>query len=344
MTKKMNVYFFTPTKKRSSVYFSPNTKYLKNKMIMTIIQLEYLIAVDTYKNFAEAAQSCYVSQPALSMQIKKVEDELGVLVFDRSKKPVLTTEIGKLILQEAREMIRQSRRIEEIVKNQKGEIGGELRIGIIPTLSPYLLPLFITKFMKKYPSVKLVIEELLTDDIVGKLNHDLLDVGILISPLNESTIIEIPLFYEPFMVYTSKNHPFSKRTKINAGELEFGEMWVLQEGHCFRNQTINLCSDRISETKGQLRFESGSLETLKRIVEHQNGYTLLPELATYGMEASKSRYIKSFQDPQPVREISLATHRSFMKQNMIQAFKEEILANIPNTLKSKPKGKIINWR
>ena len=180
---------------------------------MTIIQLEYIIAVDTHKSFAEAAQSCYVSQPALSMQIKKIEEELGILIFDRSKKPVLTTDIGKAIINQSREIIRQVQGIQEIVDNQKGEVGGELRVGIIPTLSPYLLPLFITKFMKKYPSVKLVIEELLTNQIVTKLNNDLLDVGILVSPLNENSILEIPLFYEPFMVYASKTHPFSKRTK-----------------------------------------------------------------------------------------------------------------------------------
>ena len=311
---------------------------------MTIIQLEYIIAVDTHKNFAEAAQSCFVSQPALSMQIKKIEEELGILIFDRSKKPVLTTDIGKQIIQQARESIRQVHRINEIVENQKGEISGELRIGIIPTLSPYLLPLFITRFMKKYPSVKLVVEELLTSVIIKKLNNDLLDVGILVSPLKETSIIEIPLFYEPFMVYASKTHPFAKRTKINANELSFGEMWVLHEGHCFRTQTINLCSDRISETKGQLHFESGSLETLKRIVEHQHGYTLLPELATYGMSASKSKYVKPFQEPQPVREVCLAIHRSFMKQKLIEVFQEEILANVPNTLKKKTKGKVVNWR
>ncbi len=311
---------------------------------MTIIQLEYIIAVDTHKSFAEAAQSCYVSQPALSMQIKKIEEELGILIFDRSKKPVLTTDIGKAIINQSREIIRQVQGIQEIVDNQKGEIGGELRVGIIPTLSPYLLPLFITKFMKKYPSVKLVIEELLTNQIVTKLNNDLLDVGILVSPLNENSILEIPLFYEPFMVYTSKTHPFSKRTKINANDLSTGEMWVLNEGHCFRSQTINLCTDRVSESKGQLRFESGSLETLKRIVEHQSGYTLLPELATYGMDVSKTRFIKSFQEPQPVREVSLAIHRSYMKQRLIEVFKTEILDNIPTSLKNRTKGKIVKWK
>lgn len=311
---------------------------------MTIVQLEYIIAVDTHRNFADAAQSCFVSQPALSMQVKKIEEELDILIFDRSKKPVLTTDIGRQIIEQARETVRQSQRIKEIVENQKGEIGGELRVGIIPTLSPYLLPLFITKFLKKYPSIKLIIEETLSSTIIEKLNNDLLDVGLLVSPLNEASLVEIPLFYEPFFVYSSKVHPFSKRTKINASELSFGEMWVLHQGHCFRNQVINICEDRVSEGYGQLRFESGSLETLKRIVEHQTGYTLLPELATYGMDASKTRYLKAFNEPQPVREVSLVTHRSFMKQKMIEVFKNEILENIPNSLKNKTKGQVINWQ
>lgn len=310
---------------------------------MTIIQLEYVIAVDTHKSFAEAASKCFVSQPALSMQIKKIEEELGILIFDRSKKPVLTTEIGAQIIAQAREIIRQTRKINEIVDNQKDEIGGELRIGIIPTLSPYLLPLFVTKFMKKYPDVKLIIEELLSNDIVYKLNNDLIDLGVLVTPLEKKSILEIPLFYEGFMIYTSKTHPFAKRTRINAEELDLNEMWVLKEGHCFRNQMVNICSDRVSDGTGQLRFESGSLETLKRIVEHQTGYTMLPELATYGMENSKMRFVKSFHDPQPVREVSIVTHRSFMKKKLIDAFKEEILANVPKGLKNKTRGKVVKW-
>ncbi len=310
---------------------------------MTIIQLEYIIAVDTYKSFAEAASKCYVSQPALSMQIKKIEEELEVLIFDRSKKPVLTTDIGHLLIGQARETIRQFRKITEIVENQKDEISGELRVGIIPTLSPYLLPLFITKFMRKYPSVNLVIEELLSKDILFKLNNDLIDLGILVTPINQNTILEIPLFYESFMIYTSKTHPFAKRTKISASELSLDEMWVLQQGHCFRSQIINICADKMSDRSKQLRFESGSLETLKRIVEYQSGYTLLPELATYNVDSSKTRYLKSFNDPQPIREVSLVIHRSFMKRKLINVFKEEILNNVPSMLKNKNRGKVIKW-
>ncbi|MGB0863036.1 MAG: LysR substrate-binding domain-containing protein [Saprospiraceae bacterium] len=310
---------------------------------MTIIQLEYIIAVDTYKSFAEAAGKCFVSQPALSMQIKKIEEELGILIFDRSKKPVLTTDIGAQIIAQAREAVRQSYKIKEIVENERDEMGGELRVGIIPTLSPYLLPLFITKFLKKYPNVKLVIEELLSSDIIYKLNNDLIDLGILVTPINKKSLVEIPLFYESFMLYASKTHSFANRTKINVDELKLDDMWLLKEGHCFRTQVANFCADKSWENTGQLRFESGSLETLKRIVEHQSGYTLLPELATYGMEASKIRYLKSFNEPKPIREVSLVIHRSFMKKKLIDAFQEEILTNIPSTLKSKNKGKVINW-
>ena len=310
---------------------------------MTIIQLEYVIAVDTYKSFAEAAGHCFVSQPALSMQIKKIEEELGVLIFDRSKKPVLTTDIGAALIAQARETLRQASKIKEIVSDQKDEMSGELRIGIIPTLSPYLLPLFITKFLKKYPSVNLVIEELLSNDIIYKLNNDLIDLGILVTPIEQSTLVEIPLFYETFMIYTSKNHPFAKRTKINTEELDLDEIWLLKEGHCFRNQISNICLENKKEQRGQLRFESGSLETIKRLVEHQSGYTLLPELATYGMESSKVRYVKAFNEPQPIREVSIVIHRSFMKKKLIEAFQAEILNNIPSALKNKTRGKVVKW-
>lgn len=310
---------------------------------MTIIQLEYIVAVDTYKSFAEAAGKCFVSQPALSMQIKKIEEELGVLIFDRSKKPVLTTDIGKQIIKQAREALRQIQKIHEIVDNQRGEVGGELRVGIIPTLSPYLLPLFITSFLESYPNVQLSIEELLSDDIIHKLNNDLIDVGILVSPLDDRSLVELPLFYERFLIYASEHHPFAKRNKVSIHELSFDDMWVLQEGHCFRNQVVNLCSEQGTDIKGQLRFESGSLETIKRIVEHQSGYTLLPELAAQDMPASKQKYIKSFSDQQPVREVSIVVHRSFMKKKLIEALKAEILRSVPASFKDKNRGTIVKW-
>lgn len=310
---------------------------------MTITQLEYVIAVDTYRSFGEAAKHCYVTQPTLSMQIKKLEEELDVLIFDRSKKPVLTTDIGKKIVAQARITVIESNRIFEVIKDQKDEISGQLRVGIIPTLSPYLLPLFITKFVNKYPEVNVVIEELLTDQITQKLNNDLLDVGVLVSPLQEKSIVEIPIFYEPFIAYMSDDHPLHTKELITFQDLKRNEMWLLKEGHCFRSQVERICTDEESESR-QLKFESGSLETLIRIVENQYGYTLLPELAAWNLSKDKAAYTKRFQEPQPVREVSLAIHRSFLKRKLIDLFKNEILANLPDKFKQKDNNTLIQWR
>ncbi len=308
---------------------------------MTLTQLEYLVAVDTYRSFAKAAQSCFVTQPTLSMQIKKVEEELNVLLFDRSKKPVMTTEMGIQVINQARIILQEAERIPEIIQNQKDEIKGELHVGIIPTLSPYLLPLFITKFIEKYPEVTLVVEEILTDEIIRKLKDDRLDVGILVTPLNEKAIVEFPMFYEKFFIYMSTKHPLFTKEQINLKELDISEMWLLQEGHCFRSQTLNICGEKKMEN-ARLRFESGSLETLKRIVEKQFGYTFLPELSTIDMESSRKKYLKPFQIPEPMREVSLITHRSFIKKRLINLLFEEIKAHIPPHLLDKNRGRIIN--
>ncbi len=310
---------------------------------MTITQLEYLVAVDTYKSFAQAAKHCFVTQPTLSMQIKKIEEELNILVFDRSKKPILTTDIGRQIIDQARITLQEARRIKELIQFQKDDVKGELRIGIIPTLSPYLLPLFITDFMNKYPDVQLVVEELVSEQIVYKLNNDLLDVGILVTPMAKKSIVEIPIFYEMFVVYLSTTHPLSQKNKIDFKDLDINDMWLLKEGHCFRNQAINICGEAIDESQVQLRFESGSLETLCRIVEKQYGYTLLPELAMLDLDEQKQKYLRHFNNPQPIREISLVIHRSFMKRKLIDLLKTEILLHIPADLKNKNRGKLIHW-
>ncbi|MEM8907427.1 MAG: LysR substrate-binding domain-containing protein [Bacteroidota bacterium] len=318
---------------------------MRQKQEMTITQLEYLVAVDMHKSFAKAAKRCFVTQPTLSMQIKKVEEELNVLIFDRSKKPVLTTEIGQQIIEQARITIQEAKRINEIVQSQKDDVKGELRIGIIPTLSPYLLPLFVTQFIQKYPEVSLVIQELLSQEIVDKMNNDLLDVGILVTPLNEKSIVEIPLFYESFVVYISTNHPLSAQNKIDFKDLDINEMWLLKEGHCFRSQAVNICGeDQGLNSSNHLRFESGSLETLRRIVEKQFGYTLLPELATMDLGQDRLQYVKTFSKPRPVREVSLVIHRKFMKRRLIELLKTEILDNIPEAIKANKKERIINWK
>lgn len=311
---------------------------------MTITQLEYLIAVDKHRSFAKAAAACYVTQPTLSMQVKKIEEELNVLIFDRSKKPVLTTAIGQQIIQQAKLTIREASRIQELIQNQNEEIKGDLRIGIIPSLSPYLLPLFASRFVRKYPEVSLIIQELLSEQIFEQLREGELDLGILVGPIEDDQLTEIPLFYEPFVVYTPHHHPLSKMEEINPEDLDMDDLWLLREGHCFRTQVINICRDRKRMQPRPLQFESGSLETLKRLVEQQYGYTLLPELAVINLNETQQAYVRRFTKPEPVREVSLLVHRRFMKRRLIELLRETILCHLPSQVSVKEKGRKIPWR
>lgn len=311
---------------------------------MTITQLEYIIAVDTYRSFAEAARHCHITQPTLSMQIKKLEEELDALLFDRTKKPVITTDIGKAVIAQARITVMEAGRIREVLDARRDEVRGELRIGILPTLSPYLLPLFIIRFLEKYPDVQVSVEELVSEQIVEKLNNDRLDVGILVTPLDMAGIIEMPMFYELFVAYISTGHPLSEANKIDFQDLDVEEMWLLNKGHCFRNQVINICGRESGDSRKSLRFESGSLETLRRLVERQYGYTLLPELATLDMTPAQYQHIRHFKNPQPVREVSLVRRRSYLKAKLVEYLRAEILASIPDILKNPARGKKVMWR
>ncbi len=317
-----------------------NIAWIKTKL-MTITQLEYVIAVDTHRSFAKAANHCYVSQPALSMQVKKIEEELDVLIFDRSKKPVITTDIGQKIVEHARLILKEVERMHEIIQYQKDEIRGTLRVGIIPTLSPYLVPLFINNFIEKYPDVNLIFEELLSEEIIEKLNTDLLDVGILITPMDCNSVVELPLFYEGFILYGAASEPLMKKKEVSINDLNINDMWLLKHGHCFRMQTINICSDQKAGATQQIKFESGSLETLKKMVESRFGYTLLPELAVVDMDEQKKKNIRHFQSPVPIREVSMVIHRSFVKRRLIESLRDEILNNVPESYKNKNRGLLI---
>jgi len=312
---------------------------------MTLTQLEYIIAVDNHRSFAKAARACHVTQPTLSMQVKKLEKDMGVLVFDRSKKPILTTDIGRRIVNQARTILREANHIYELIQDEQDTVKGELRVGVIPTLGPYLLPQFLPDFMLKYPEVQLNIQELLSEEIIEKLRADQLDIGLLVTPLNLDGFTELPLFYETFVVYMSTSHPLSERHKIDFDDLNIEDMWLLQEGHCFRSQAVNICGEGQEETQRGLRFESGSLETLRRIVEKQYGYTLLPELAT--MELSEelyNRHVRTFRNPQPVREVSIVLRRSFMKRRLVDILQKSILEAVPDILKNSERGKVVEWR
>ncbi len=314
---------------------------------MTLVQLGYLLAVDTHRHFAAAAEHCFVTQPTLSMQLQKLEEELGVQLFDRSRVPVRPTEVGKEVIAQARVIMAESKKLMEVVQNQKQELAGELRIGIIPTLAPYLIPLFITAFTQKYPQVRVVVQEMLTNEIVEKLNHELLDVGLLVTPLDDRSIKELPLFYEAFVAYVHPDHPMAEQKKISPAELSLEEMWVLNEGHCFRSQVLNICNrggKKVGQTGGHFDYKSGSLETLKRIVETQHGYTLLPELSVLDMAEDKRQLVRAFKEPQPLREVSLVVHRSFLKKKLVDSLYREIVAALPKEVRERKKHAVVDIR
>jgi len=309
---------------------------------MTLVQLEYIIAVDNYRHFANAAEKCFVTQPSLSMQVQKLEDELGIKLFDRSKQPVVPTAAGAVVIEQARKIMAESNVIHEIVQEHKGMVAGTLHIGIIPTLAPYLLPLFIQPFLKKYPLLKLVVTELTTQNIVKRLKESRIDAGILVTPLDEKGIKEDPLFYEELMAYVSRSDKNYKKQYILPQDIDPEKVWLLEEGHCFRSQIINLCELRkASAGSGHFQYEAGSIETLRRMVETNDGITILPELATLNISKQQTQLIRRFRQPAPMREVSMVTHRDFVKKRLLGLLKEAILDRLPQKIKNnRPKNVI----
>ncbi len=310
---------------------------------MTLIQFEYIVAVDNYRHFGRAAAACFVTQPTLSMQIHKLEDQLGVVIFDRSKQPVVPTDIGKRIIGQARTVINESKKVKELVDDEKGEVSGELTIGIIPTLSPYLLPLFINSFIEKYPHVNVKVEELITEQVVHKLKNEMLDIGIIVTPYDDPGLITKPLFYEEFFGYVSSRSELYNKRELTSDGIPSEEVWLLNEGHCFRDQVLNVCQS-YKERDSQFKYESGSLEALKRIVDKHGGMTLLPELATLDFEKETKLKLRPFTNPKPVREVSLVMHRSYLKRKLVEALHKEILDAIPGYINIQKHGEVIKWK
>jgi len=270
------------------------------------------------------------------MQLQKLEDELGVVIFDRSKSPILATSEGERIINQARVVIREERRLLDLVQQSKDELAGEFRLAVIPTLSTYILPLFLQDFVDKYPDLNLVIEECKTEDIVGMLAEDEMDAGLLVTPLNDDSLIERVLFYEPFYLFVAPDHPLARRKKIREDDLDLKEIWLLNKGNCFRDQVLNICSERGREDEvgGNIRFESGNLETLKNMVLTSSGYTVLPHLAVSQLTAQRRKLIREFQPPVPTREVSLVHARSVLKERVIDALEETILKRLPRALEA----------
>jgi LysR family hydrogen peroxide-inducible transcriptional activator len=286
---------------------------------MTITQLHYVLAIAEHKNFTKAAEKCFVTQPTLSTQIQKLEDELNILIFDRSKKPIELTDVGRKIVFQAKNIVNESDRMQDIVDQQKGFIGGEFKIGIIPTVMPTLLPMFLKAFIKKYPKVKLKIEELTTEDIITKIKVGHLDAAIVSTPLENENIKERVLFYEPFVAYIPDNHRLSAKKKIDVSDLEIDDMLLLEDGHCFRDGVINLCKTFKKQTDDSFQLESGSIETLVKLSNEGLGMTLLPYLHTLDLNDNLQENLHHFNEPTPAREVSIIHHKSELKMQIIDA-------------------------
>lgn len=304
---------------------------------MTLTQLSYIVAVDTYRHFARAAEQCYVSQPTLSMQIQKLEDELEIIIFDRTKQPIVPTEIGAQIIEQARVILKESSRVQEIIDVYSNRIGGVFRIGIIPTVAPYLVPLFLKPFIKRYPDVNLIVDEIQTDVIVDRLNKDTMDIGILATPLNAHGIIEKPVFYEEFYAFLPAKHELLSKEELSPADIPIKELMLLDEGNCFREQTIQLCSQFQERTRDEkkMHFEGGNLETLRKLVNKNFGITVIPHLMFEDMTDEEKARCRPFIQPSPKREISVIYGRSFLKKHMIKAITSEIKSAVPKEMTKK---------
>ena len=291
---------------------------------MTITQLQYVLAVAEHKNFTLAAEKCFVTQPTLSMQIQKIEEELNVLIFDRSKKPIQLTAIGLKIVNQAKNIVNEAGKIKDIVEYQKGFIGGEFRLGIIPTITPTLLPMFLNNFIKKYPKVKLIVEELNTDEIILRLKNGHLDAAIAATPLEDEKIKEIVLYYEPFVAYIPSDHIASQKKEIEISDLNIDDILLLQDGHCFRDSILNLCKNQEIATRNTFQLESGSFETLIKLADEGLGTTLLPYLHTLDLKEKDKLKLRHFKEPKPAREVSLIYPKSELKIHIIDALRNTI--------------------
>ena len=296
-----------------------------NTADMTIIQLEYLLAVANYGSFSLAAEKCFVTQPSLSMQVKNLEEELGVIVLDRSKKPVLPTDAGLAVIRQAKEAVQAFAMVREVVSDLQNEISGTLRLGVIPTIAPYLLHRFIPDFVRKCPKVELQIREMMTGDIIRALDRDMLDAAIMAGGTSPEGIREEELFNDRFFAYVSTDHPLCQRSNIRIEDIDVRHLLLLSEGNCLRDQVIELCQAQKNIAR-QYSFESGSLETLMRIVDNTpNLITIIPEMVADYIDEKHRPQVKTLAKGAASRKITIAVRRTYVKRSLIDALKESVM-------------------
>lgn len=302
---------------------------------MTITQLEYVVAVATYKSFVAAAEKCFVTQPTLSMQIQKLEDELGIKLFDRNKHPIAITAMGEAIVDQARIILSDCEKVYELIQSQQTTISGTFKLAVIPTIAPYLLPGLLESYNKNFPDVKLMVKEMETDQILKALRNNEIDAGLLSTPLNENGIKEYPLFTEPLVGYFAEGEPALKKRMVTPEDIALDRIWLLNEGHCLRNQVLDLCGDHIEKLQKErpYRYESSNVETLRKMVDTNKGLTILPEFATFEFTEDRMERVRYFEDPEPVREISMVTSGHFVKTTLLQSVMDSVLKLVPEKMR-----------
>lgn len=300
---------------------------------MTLQQLQYIVALDDHRHFVRAAASCSVTQPTLTMQLRKLEEELDTILFDRTAHPVRPTEMGVRMVAQARVVLREAEQLHALVDELNEGFSGTYRIGVIHTLAPYLLPLFLPRFAVTHPDMRLVLDERKTSRILKGLRRGDLDLGIVVTPIDAPDIEEIPLFQEPFLAYLPPGHALRERTFVKRSDLREQAIWVLAEGHCFREQALSLCDRPSAAGHENVVYESGSIETLKQLVHHGSGMTLVPELSV----SVNDPYVRRFAAPEPVRQVSLVVRRPYVRRRLLEELARAIRAVVPAHMTAVPR-------
>jgi LysR family hydrogen peroxide-inducible transcriptional activator len=315
---------------------------------LTLQQLRYLLALDDHRHFGRAAAACFVAQPTLTTQLKKLETYLGAQLFDRKATPICPTSLGAKVIAQARVIMAEVSGLEALLSTETSSMAGTYQLGIIPTLAPYLLPLFIQSFSERFPEIRLVIKEMQSEQIMEGLRRNQLDLGLLVTPLGEKQLREIVLFYEPFLIYASPEEDILRQSPLLPDHLQQKDLWILEQGHCFRNQVLNLCaynpdlSESVVRPSKSFTFQAGSIETLKNLVRNNLGYTIIPEMSVH--PTLDAKLVKRFAEPQPAREVSLVVNKTFAREQLLIELRKAILEVIPVDFKKNERYVGVAWR
>lgn len=293
---------------------------------MTLQQMEYIVAVDKYRHFVRAAEACKVTQSTLSSMIQKLEDELDLKIFDRNSHPIRPTHAGEQIISRAKIILYKTSQIKEMVLNEREQSTGEIRLSVIPTIAPYILPKLFKVVHQKYSDITLRVSEARTAGIVNQLERAEIDMALLTTPLHNPELLEIPVYYEKFVAYVSPTEELYSQSEIENHNLPVEHLWVLQEGNCLRDQVMKLCE---LNSGYSTIYEAGSIETLVKIVDENGGYTIIPELHVELLRRCQQSKIRQIVNPEPVREVSLVVRKDYVRERLLNIIAECIRDIIP---------------